>query len=73
MPETTETPTLTLTPSATPTPTPTPDFYIEVTTEAGYAGRVSREVSVADIWIILLLITILFSMWLMFFAVRLRR
>ncbi len=71
MPETTETPTptLTLTPSATPTATP--DYYVEVTTEAGYPGRVSRDVSVADLWIIVLLIAVLVSMWLMFIVLRL--
>lgn len=72
----TPTPTETLTPSATPTatstPTPTPDYYIEVTTRAGNDARIVRETSVADQWVILLLLAILVSMWLMYIANRLK-
>jgi hypothetical protein len=64
-------PTLTLTPSATPTATP--NFYIEMTMEVeGDYARVSRDVSIADYWIILLLIAILLSMWVMYIATRLK-
>lgn len=63
------TPTITLTPTATFTPTP--DVWIEVTTEAGAAARVGREVTVGDYMTNVLLFTILVSLWLMFVLVRL--
>lgn len=73
MPETTETVEPTITPTPTATPTATPNYYVEVTVEpSGAPARVGREMSVADYWIILLLFAILFSMWLMYVAYRLK-
>lgn len=71
----TATPTPTETPTLTPTPTetftPTPDYFIEMVTPAGEPARISREISIADYWIIMLLIAILISMWIMHFSNRL--
>lgn len=69
-PTLTETPTIT--PTATETHTPTPDYYIEVTTEAGYPARVSREISVADASSLVLQFAIFVSLWAMFITIQLR-
>lgn len=68
----TEEPTSTATPIPTPTPTATPDFYILVQTPAGADARISREASVVDLWVLLLLFAILVSMWLMYILNRLK-
>lgn len=73
MPETTETPVPTETATPTATYTPTPNYYVELTAEpSGVPVRIAREVSVADYWIILLLFAILVSLWLMYFANRMK-
>lgn len=74
----TETPTPTLTPSVTPTATatftPTYDYYIEATVEVtGQHVRIAREMSIADYWIIVLLVAILVSMWLMYITNKVER
>jgi hypothetical protein len=61
---------ITDTPTPSPTPTATPDYYVEMTTPQGDAARLSREVSIADLWMVGLLSAILFSQWLMHFADR---
>jgi hypothetical protein len=70
-----ETPTAT--PTETPTPTatftPTPDYYIELVTPGGEPARVSREMSIADYWIVMLLIAILISMWVIHFSNRFKQ
>lgn len=66
----TETPTPTVTFTPTPTLTPTPDFYVTLTTPDGNPARIAREMSVADMWLILLLTAILLSMWLMWLINR---
>lgn len=68
----TETPTPTATPTETPTPTPTLNYYVELETPGGEAARVSREINVADLTMILLLLAILVSVWLMYFSIRLK-
>jgi hypothetical protein len=71
----TPTPTPTETPSGTPEATseatPTVDYSIIVTADDGLPARVVREASTADIYIVLLLIAILASMWLMWIVNRL--
>lgn len=69
----TETPTLTITLTPSSTPTATPNFYVEVTTPAGEPARIVREASSADLWLIVLLVAILFSIWGMYIVERLRR
>lgn len=67
----TPTPTITLTPSETPTATP--NVYVEMTVEpSGEYARVGREMSIADYWIILLLVAILVSLWSMYMIERFR-
>lgn len=68
----TETPTPTVTATPTVTPTATPEIWIEVTTEAGYAARIGREVTIGDYSITFLLILILVSIWVMFIVNRLK-
>ena len=60
-----------------PTEEPTPEvspilYYVEMTTPDGSAARFDREMSVADYWIILLLIAILISIWVQYIPARLK-
>jgi len=54
------------------TEAPTVDYWIEVTTPAGEPARIAREASIVDLMVVVLLLSIVLSMWAMYSMERLR-